>query len=213
MSGAVKIAVIVTDIVLVIDMVTRFEFKRRDGGLLPTFSGGAHTVVEMRDGGITRLTPYSLTSDPFDQTAYTILIRRDDAGWGYSLYIHQKLMVGDEMAISTPVNLFSLDLRAKKLLFIAGGIAITPFLAQIKRLDRAHGNWELHYACRSKAHGSYADYLTTAHPNDVTVYYDEQAEVMDLDALLCGQALGTHVYACGPKGMIEWVRTKAAELG
>ena len=40
------------------------------------------------------------------------------------------------MVISNPVNLFSLDLRARKHLMIAGGIGITPFLAQIKQLDR-----------------------------------------------------------------------------
>ena len=36
--------------------------------------------------------------------------------------------------LSHPVNLFSLDLRAKKHLMIAGGIGITPFMAQIKQL-------------------------------------------------------------------------------
>ena len=76
MSGAEKIAVTVTDIVPLNELVTRFEFKRTDGGLLPTFSGGAHTVVEMRDGEITRLNPYSLMSDPMDQSAYTISVRR-----------------------------------------------------------------------------------------------------------------------------------------
>ena len=213
MSGAAKIAVTVTDIVPVNDLVTRFEFRRSDGGLLPTFSGGAHTVVEMRDGAITRLNPYSLMSDPFDQQAYTISVRRDDAGRGGALFMHRQVKVGDQMVISNPVNLFSLDLRAKKHLMIAGGIGITPFLAQIKQLDRAHGNWELHYACRSHALGSYVDDLTKTYPNDVTVYYDDQAQVIALEALLSGQPLGTHVYVCGPKGMIDWVLATAASLG
>jgi ferredoxin-NADP reductase len=127
--------------------------------------------------------------------------------------MHTSVSVGDEMVISNPVNLFSLDLRAKKHLMIAGGIGITPFLAQLKQLDRAHGNWELHYACRSEALGSYVDYLTTTHPNDVSVYYDDQDQAIDLDNLLDGQPLGTHIYVCGPKGMINWVRAKATELG
>ena len=213
MSGAEKIAVRVTEKAALNDLVTRFRFEPVAGGLLPTFSGGAHTVVEMRDGEITRLNPYSLMSDPFDQTAYTISGRRDDAGRGGSLFMHNQVNVGDEMVISNPVNLFSLDLRARKHLMIAGGIGITPFLAQIKQLDRAHGNWELHYACRSEALGSYVDYLTATHPNDVNVYYDDQDQAIDLENLLDGQPLGTHIYVCGPKGMIDWVRGKAAELG
>jgi ferredoxin-NADP reductase len=213
MSGAEKIAVRVTEVTPLNDLVTRFRFERLDGGLLPTFSGGAHTVVEMKDGDLTRLNPYSLMSDPFDQTAYTISVRRDDEGRGGSLFMHNQVAVGQEMVISNPVNLFSLDLRAKKHLMIAGGIGITPFLSQIKQLDRAHGNWELHYACRSEALGSYVDYLTSTHPNNVHVYYDDQSQAIDLEHLLDGQPLGTHIYICGPKGMIDWVRGKAADLG
>jgi ferredoxin-NADP reductase len=213
MSGAEKIAVRVTEIVPLNTLVTRFKFEPVDGGLLPTFSGGAHTVVEMRDGDRTRMNPYSLMSDPFDQTAYTISVRRDDQGRGGSLFMHTNVTVGDEMVISNPVNLFSLDLRAKKHLLIAGGIGITPFLAQIKQLNRAHGHWELHYACRSEALGSYVDYLTSTHPNDVNVYYDDQNQMIDLENLLDGQPLGTHVYICGPRGMIDWVCGKAADLG
>ena len=213
MSGAEKIAVRVTEVTPLNELVTRFRFEPVAGGLLPTFSGGAHTVVEMKDGDITRLNPYSLMSDPFDRSAYTISVRRDDEGRGGSKFLHEKVSVGDEMTISYPVNLFSLDLRAKKHLMIAGGIGITPFLAQIKQLDRAHGNWELHYACRSESLGSYVDYLTTTHPNDVSIYYDDQGQAIDLDSLLDGQPLGTHIYVCGPKGMIEWVRGKAADMG
>lgn len=213
MSGAEKIAVRVTEVTPLNDLVTRFKFEPVAGGLLPTFSGGAHTVVELKDGDITRLNPYSLMSDPFDQTAYTISVRRDDEGRGGSLFLHKNIKAGDEITISNPVNLFSLDLVAKKYLMIAGGIGITPFLAQIKQLDRAHGNWELHYSCRSEALGSYVDYLTSTHPNDVNVYYDDQKQAIDLENLLEGQPLGTHIYVCGPKGMIDWVRGKAAEMG
>jgi ferredoxin-NADP reductase len=213
MSGAEKIAVRVTEVTPLNDLVTRFKFEPVAGGLLPTFSGGAHTVVELKDGDITRLNPYSLMSDPFDQTAYTISVRRDDEGRGGSLFLHKNIKAGDEITISNPVNLFSLDLLAKKHLMIAGGIGITPFLAQIKQLDRAHGNWELHYSCRSEALGSYVDYLTSTHPNDVNVYYDDQKQAIDLENLLEGQPLGTHIYVCGPKGMIDWVRGKAAEMG
>ena len=213
MSGAEKIAVKVTDIVPVNALVTRFRFVRVDGGLLPTFSGGAHTVIEMRDGATTRLNPYSLMSDPMDQHAYTISVRRDDAGRGGSLFMHNRVAVGDEMTISYPVNLFSLDLRAHKHLFIAGGIGITPFLAQIKQLERTGGAWELHYACRSAALGAYVDTLTRDHPNKTHVYYDDQQQSIDLAELLPGQPLGTHVYVCGPKGMIDWVRATAAGAG
>jgi ferredoxin len=40
-------------------------------------------------------------------------------------------------------------------------------------------------------------------------YTDE----IDLPALLAGQPLGTHLYVCGPKGMIAWVRATAEKAG
>ena len=213
MSGAEKIDVTVTEIVAVNELVTRFKFERTDGGLLPTFSGGAHTVVEMKDGAITRLNPYSLMSDPMDQSAYTISVRRDDEGRGGSLFMHNNVSVGDKMVISYPVNLFSLDLRAKKQLFIAGGIGITPFLSQIKQMERLGGAWELHYACRNAALGSYVDELSSAHPYEAHVYYDDEKQTIALEELLNGQPVGTHVYVCGPKGMINWVRATTEKLG
>jgi ferredoxin-NADP reductase len=213
MSGAQKLAVTVTDIVPVTDLVTRFVFKRTDGGLLPTFSGGAHTVVEMRGDNTVRMNPYSLMSDPMDQSAYTISVRRDNDGRGGSVFMHTCVNIGDQMVISHPVNLFSLDLRAKKQLFIAGGIGITPFLAQIKQSERLGGRWELHYASKSKALAAYGDDLLAKHPSDVNVYYSDQGQRIDTARLLDGQPIGTHVYVCGPKSLIDHVRTTAAAHG
>ena len=213
MSGGQTFAVTVTDVVTVNDLVKRFEFKRSDGGLLPAFSGGAHTVVEMRDGALTRRNPYSLMSDPRDQTAYTISVRRDDQGRGGSLFLHQQVKVGDQMVISAPVNLFALDLRARKHLMIAGGIGITPFLSQIKQLGHFGGKFELHYAARNRALGAYMGDLKAAHGDRVHLYFDDEGMVIDLKGLLNRQPIGTHLYVCGPKGMIGWVRKTAEAAG
>jgi dimethylamine monooxygenase subunit B len=212
-AGTRKIDVTVAEVVEVNDLVKRFRFVRSDGGEMPTFSGGAHTVVEMRDGGVIRLNPYSLMSDPRDRSAYTISVRRDDEGRGGSLFMHRKVKAGDRMVLSYPVNLFSLDLRAKKHLMIAGGIGITPFLAQIKQLAAMNGHFELHYSVRTAALASYAEELTGQHPGNVHIYHDDRKQVIDLARLLDGQPLGTHLYVCGPKGMIDWVCRTAEAHG
>ncbi|WP_120495596.1 PDR/VanB family oxidoreductase [Kiloniella sp. EL199] len=212
-AGTNKIVVTVTDIVEINKLVKRFKFERADRGQLPVFSGGAHTVVEMLDRGVTRLNPYSLMSDPMNQDAYTISVRRDDEGRGGSLFMHQQVKVGDELTISYPVNLFALDLRAKKHLMIAGGIGITPFLAQIKQLSALQGHFELHYSVRNKTVGSYVDELTEIYPRNTHIYYSDHGQLIKLVQLLDGQPLGTHLYICGPKSMIAWVRETAASIG
>lgn len=212
-AGAEKIEVEVSAVVPLNELVTRFEFKRRDGKPFPPFSAGAHTVVEMNDGGRTRLNPYSLMSDPADSSIYAISVRRDDEGRGGSLYMHRNVKVGDHMTISYPVNLFPIDLRGRKHVFLAGGIGITPFMAMIAQLERMGGAWELHYACRSAALGTYVEELTSRHRSKVHVYYDDQKQAIALEDLLDGQPLGTHVYVCGPAGMIKWVHDTASAHG
>ena len=212
-AGAEKIEVIVSAVLPLNDLVTRFEFKRKDGNRFPTFSAGAHTVVHMRDGDRQRLNPYSLMSDPADTETYAISVRRDDEGRGGSLFMHNNVKVGDAMEITYPVNLFSLDLRAKKHVFLAGGIGITPFMAMIAQLERSSDPWELHYSVRTEALGTYVDQLVSKYPNKVRFYYDDQSQSIDLENLLDGQPLGTNVYVCGPKGMIDWVHKTAAAAG
>lgn len=212
-AGTAKLNVTVAEVKPVNELVTRFKFVRTGGGELPTFSGGAHTVVEMQDGDTTRLNPYSLMSDPADRGAYMISVRRDDEGRGGSKFMHAQVKEGMEMVISNPVNLFSLDLRAKKHLMIAGGIGITPFMAQMHQMSASNGLFELHYSVRTASLATYAEDLAAQYPNRVHIYHDDQNETIDLENLLDGQPLGTHLYVCGPKGMIDWVRGKAAELG
>lgn len=213
MSGGAKIAVTVAEVVQVNPLIKRFRFVRTDGGDMPAFSGGAHSVVEMQDGPTRRMNPYSLMGDPADLSGYEISVRRDEGGRGGSLYLHAHVTPGMEMVISHPVNLFPLDLRAKKHLLIAGGIGITPFLAQIAQLSSMNALFELHYSARSRELGAYMPELKARHGDRVQVYFDDHKQMMPLAGLLAGQPLGTHLYVCGPKGMINWVRNSADDAG
>lgn len=201
----------VTEVEPLTPMITRFRFEHPDGADLPLFSGGAHVVVEMADGDILRRNAYSLISDPMDGSAYEIAVRRDDTGRGGSKFMHAKVKAGDMMRISSPLNLFSLDLRARKHVLIAGGIGITPFLSQIKQLAKMQIPYEIYYAARSKDDAAGLRYLPDT-PN-VHVHYDDTDGLLDLKSILSGQPLGTHVYTCGPSGMIQAVRDTAAGLG
>lgn len=211
--GAPKIPVVVAEVVTVNDLIKRFRFVRRDGGAMPVFSGGAHVVVEMDDHGTRRMNPYSLMSHPGDTQGYEISVRRDEAGRGGSLYMHSHVRPGMEMVLSQPVNLFPLDARAKKHLMIAGGIGITPFVAQMAQVEAMGGRFELHYSVRSPALGAYVDRLKDHYGPRVHVYHDEFGEKIDLATLLKSQPLGTHIYVCGPKGMIAWVHATARAMG
>ena len=76
-------------------------------------------------------------------------------------------------------NLFSLDLRAKKHLMLAGGIGITPFMAQTAQLAAEGGNFELHYACRTASLFTYADVLQERYGKRIHLYHDDLGEKIE----------------------------------
>ena len=211
--GAPRLDVVVTEVVEVNALIKRFRFERADGEDMPHFSGGSHVVVEMDDHGTRRMNPYSLMSDPSDTKGYEISVRRDEVGRGGSLYMHRHVVPGMRMQIGHPVNLFPPDARARKHLFLAGGIGITPFMSMMAQLAPMGQRFELHYSVRSEALGAYADRLRDAYHERVHIYVDDKGQAIDLKTLLSTQPLGTHLYVCGPKGMIEWVKTTAAGMG
>ncbi|MDX2306955.1 MAG: PDR/VanB family oxidoreductase [Hyphomicrobium sp.] len=213
MTVSTDIPVRVTDIETVAEGVKRFRFATRDGSKLPEFSGGAHTVVTMRDGDTVRRNPYSLMSSPFDGSHYEISVLRTVDSRGGSVFMHDKVKVGSEMMISQPVNLFPIDRRGRKHLLIAGGIGITPFMSMMNQLDREEMPFELYYCNRSPARGAYIDRLSGLYGHRIHTFFDDKREALPLARLLAGQPLGTHLYVCGPSGMIDWVLASAREAG
>jgi dimethylamine monooxygenase subunit B len=204
MTASTDIPVRVTDVTPVTGRIRRFRLEHTEGLPLPLFSGGAHVVVSIQDGGRLRRNPYSLMSSPLDTSAYEISVLRVDNSRGGSAFLHDAVRPGHELKISQPVNLFSIDRRARKHLLIAGGIGITPFMASIAQLEREGLPFELHYAIRSRSHGAYWQELLDRYgPHRVHVYSDEEGRAIALGKLLQFQPLGTHLYVCGPGGMID----------
>lgn len=204
----------VTRIAKVADAVKRFRFERIDGEPMPVFSGGAHVVVSMRDNGILRRNPYSLMSSPDDRSAFEISVLRVESSRGGSVFMHDKLKVGDQLVVSQPVNLFPYDHRGRKHVFFAGGIGITPFMAMMDQMARENHAFELHYAVRTRSHGAYwKDLVERYGAHRVKIYCDAEKHFIPTADLIAHQPLGTHLYVCGPKGMIEGVLKQACADG
>ncbi len=71
--------------------------------------------------------------------------------------------MGDRLTISTPNNLFALIPSARKHLFIAGGIGITPFLSHMAELQHSDVDWQLRYCSRNPESCAFRDELVQ-HP-------------------------------------------------
>ncbi len=214
MSGGTEIPVRVAKVTPIADRIKRFRFERLDGAPMPYFSGGAHVIVSMNDEGHVRRNAYSLMSPPHDCSAYEISVLRVEDSRGGSAFMHEKVREGDELKVSYPVNLFQPDWRGRKHLLIAGGIGITPFIAMMQQFSREGANFELHYAVRSIDRGAYCRELVEQYGSQrVKIYSDADRNFIPVARLLESQPLGTHLYVCGPAGMIDGVLKTGIEAG
>ena len=213
MTQAQTLRVVVTAIEQVTPLIKHFRLAAADGGELPAFSGGSHIIVVMRGALRTHRNPYSLLSSPRRLDRYEIGVRRMEESRGGSHFMHDRVQIGACLEIAHPVNLFGLDKIARKHILIAGGVGITPFLAQLEDLHGAAVPYELHYSVRSPEHAAFVVHLREREGDRLHLYYDSNDQTIDFDALLSDQPLGTHVYVCGPVGLIEKVIKTARAWG
>ncbi len=208
-----EIEVRVDDVCEVADRIKKFRFTPVDRARLPTFSGGAHITVHMESQGRRIRNQYSLTSPPGSVDAYEISVLRVQESRGGSEFMHTQVSPGDTLWVGQPNNQFPAYYLARKHLLIAGGIGITPYLAMLSQLSRARQDFELHYAIRSDMAGAYAEHLQQTYPDQASIYRSNLGERLPIADILCNQPLGTHLYVCGPEGMIDDVLNYARNAG
>lgn len=180
--------------------------------LLP-FTAGSHLDLHLPNG-LTR--SYSLMNPQTETHRYLLGVFRDANSRGGSKYLHEQLHVGLVLTASAPRNNFSLVEDAEHHLFVAGGIGITPFCSMLHRLNSLNRTWELHYCVRTREKAAFMDYLEElAGHGRGTVKYNFDAEpggaMLDLAQLLSGTAPETHVYCCGPSGMLNAFKASCAQ--
>ncbi len=192
---------------LIAEGVFAFELRDPNGGDLPPFTAGAHVAVQVPGA---RLAHYSLCNDPAERHRYVLGVKR---GGGASRALVDSVRTGDALMIGPPRNDFPL-VPAANLLFLAGGIGITPIMSMIRHLQgTGHQGYRLCYCTRSPATTPFmADLSAPGLRERVTLHHDDgdPARAMDFWPLLekPGGTLpgGTHVYCCGPRAMMEAVR-------
>lgn len=191
--------------------IKHFVLEAVEGAPLAHFSGGSHIVVVIRKGDQIFKNPYSLVNDGHQNQQYQIAVRRQETSRGGSAFMHDVLKVGDLLEISPPANLFMLDRFARKHLLLAGGVGITPVSSMIFDLARSRADYELHYSVRGMVNAAFWDRLSRQTGSRGHLHVDGAS--LDISGLLQQQPVGTHVYVCGPPGMVEAVKRATASLG
>jgi ferredoxin-NADP reductase len=198
---AITRPVLVESVTRVADDIVKLRLVSPDGRQMPGWSPGSHIDIECGTPDLAR--QYSLCGDPADANALEIAVLREAESRGGSAWIHQHVRAGDRLKIRGPRNHFRLDESLDKVIFIAGGIGITPISAMARRAKALGMDYELHYSGRSRSSMSFLDELSALHGDRLHIYASDEGRRNDLAALLARPIPGATVYACGPVRMLH----------
>lgn len=186
--------------------IKSFEFVDPSGGDLPPFTAGAHVDVFPPNGPARQ---YSLCNDPTERHRYVVSVLREPESRGGSVAMHTGVSGGMTISISAPRNNFPLSEEAKRHILIAGGIGITPVMAMVRHLQAAGADYRLYYCTKSEAQTAFRA-LLGAEPFAAHVEFihdgGDPSKGLDVKATLATPEPGTHLYCCGPAGLMDAVK-------
>ena len=203
MRLAVAAARPVTDEVLAVD----FRHPRRP--TLPPWTPGAHVDLRLPDG---RVRQYSLCGDPDDLSFYRVAIKREEEGRGGSRWAHDNLVAGAAALVSAPRNNFPLAATATRHILVAGGIGVTPMLPMARALAAGGADFTLHHCARARRLAPLIDELEQICGARLRRWFAADGARFH-PAMIGAPDANTHVYACGPRRLLDAVQEYALATG
>lgn len=203
--------------------------KTEDGSPLAYYRAGQYVSVSVQIGNTVTTRSYSLCSSPAwaKRGEYNITVKRDDAGF-VSPYIQDNWQPGQKVTISGPQgHLYYEGLRdAKKVVALAGGSGITPFMGMAYAIRDGLEDFELTILFGSRT----ADGIVYKKELDevcaacdkvrvVHVLSDEEKEgyehgfiTADLIKKYGGEGEYS-IFMCGPQAMYDFLDREIEKLG
>ena len=190
--------------------VRRLVLRHPRRPLLPAAEPGSHVDLHLGDG---RVRQYSLCGDPADATRYVIAVKLEPGGRGGSRWVHECLHEGAVAHVSAPRNHFRLVAQATHHVLVAGGIGVTPLVAMARYLVRAGEGVEMHYGAPGPDAAPFLAELKALLGPRLQVWWSRAPSGrgrFDAAQVLARRDEGTHIYICGPQGLLASVRAVTA---
>ncbi len=194
----------------------------REDGRFPYFRAGQFITLSSRVGESFITRPYSIASSPKEalEGRLEVIIQRKGI---FSQYLIDEAEVGKELAVGEPAGDFHHDdLRDReKIVAIAGGSGITPFISMMKAIMEGSEDFRLTliYGVRTRKHLLLdSDQFKDERITIIPVLSEEEAEGY-CHGFVSAQILKEHlddntsVFMCGPDAMYAFVREELDKLG
>lgn len=198
-------------------------------GYIPPFRPGQFINVDMEINGIRTSRAYTLSSPVTERGYYEITVKRAPNAFG-SAHMLDDVKVGDTVTSSGPSGTFYRlpCVHGKRLVFIAGGSGITPFLSMLQtdadKLDHSF-DIDLIYGSASEddiiakaqldkleAEGYVRVHHVISNPGENCAYRTGFV-TGELIQEIVGDVSACTFYMCGPNVMYRFVRSELEKLG
>jgi ferredoxin-NADP reductase len=182
--------------------VLAVELRHKSGQALPGARAGAHIELALGNGLVRQ---YSLVNATGQSSldGYMVAVGWDANSRGGSVWIHEKLKVGQSLRISAPRNLFDMAPAHRNVLLLAGGIGITPIYAMVQACVEQGLAFELWASARSAPRLAFLEELKALAGSRLQLHFDdEHGGPMNLAQRLQTQRWDA-VYGCGPAPMLD----------
>jgi phthalate 4,5-dioxygenase reductase subunit len=190
--------------------IWHFKLVHPEGHALPAFKAGAHITVQTPAG---QRRNYSLCNDPAETSFCEIAIKLERNGRGGSQSMVDQVQAGDLLSVSSPRNDFELLDNTNDVIFIAGGIGVTPLLSMARQMarvhaDSGHGRFRFYYCARDAEGAAFMPELQALQSaGEVSFHFDGGNPDAGLDFWpLLEKPSQAHIYCCGPQGLMDAVR-------
>ena len=187
-----------------------FRLVHPQGQNLSSFKAGAHITVETPAG---QRRNYSLCNDPAETSFCEIAIKHEHNGRGGSRSMIDQVQVGHLLNVSAPKNDFELLDPAHEVIFIAGGIGVTPLLSMARQMSRlqatgGQGRFRFYYCARDAEGAAFmAELQALQNAGEVSFHFDGGNPDAGLDFWpLLEKPSQAHIYCCGPQGLMDAVK-------
>nr|WP_299243051.1 hybrid-cluster NAD(P)-dependent oxidoreductase [uncultured Halomonas sp.] len=115
------------------------------------FKPGQFVTLELEIDGQPIMRSYTISSSPSIPYSFSITVKRMPGG-KVSNWLHDTLKEGDKLAVHGPVGNFNImDFPADKVLFLTGGVGITPAMSMTRWLFDTNANVDVEFIHSARA--------------------------------------------------------------
>lgn len=209
----------VTQVIQESDHIRTFVVQPVDGQPLKSVTAGQYITVNVHPEGQENdmLRHYSICSTDLSE-GLRFAVKRDVQGddkGAVSNYLHDQVNVGDTIKLSAPAGEFVMHETKRPLVFLSGGVGMTPVMAMLQDQVDKHSNITFIHSAYNRNAVPFKKEIEAIKKEHVQFYFNYSETAGRLDAVKLKPLIknDAEIYMCGSVNFMEAMLNIMNELG